>query len=277
VADLPEVLPDLPQERAHRVVRAARLQLRRPSQLSRGDPQIHEAVMDWLKRLDEIFPRDGSYIEPLSDRWWQARRGRLTSSSAPHVIAPFGARGIATLVKKLRAEMEPGWKPSELDLPQLRWGRKYERAAIASIELQLGIDVEDPGTVFHAKYPFCSATPDGRAGGTVFEVKCPHNAEKHLKNIYDAPVLKVGARGGRHKWWWQMQWEAWCDGAHRIVFASFDPQQPLKTRLRLTEVPVDFDAQDLFEKNVIRFKNLFETGRSDTPGTIKPIGIPELF
>jgi len=235
--------------------------------------------MDWLKQLDAIFPRDHKYIEPLSERWWQARRGRLTSSGAPHVIAPFGDRGVATLMKKLTAEMEPGWKPNELDLPQLRWGRKYERAAIASIELQLGVDIADPGTIFHQGYPFCSATPDGEFDDVVIEVKCPHSREKHLKNIYDEPVLKVGKRGGRHKWWMQMQWEAWCRGhTDLILFASFDPEQPLATRLRLTEVPVDLEIQEKFERNVLRFKNLFENGVSISPGTnATPIGIPELF
>lgn len=232
--------------------------------------------MDWLTRLNEIFPFDGEWIEPLSDRWWQARRGRLTSSGAPHVIAPFGDRGIATLMAKLRAEMEPNWEVKELDLKQLRWGRKWERAAIASIELELGVDIVDPGTIFHPKYPMCSATPDGEFDDTVIEVKCPFSRTKHLANIYEVPVLKKGKRGGRHKWWYQMQWEAWCrPRTERILFASFDPDQPLATRLRLTEVPIDSEMQDKFAKNVERFRNLFETGRSTKPGTIRPIGIPE--
>ena len=224
--------------------------------------------MDWLKRLDEIFPRDGEYIKPLSDRWIQARRGRLTASGASYPIKVYG-KAIATLEKKLKAQLEPDYRWKELDLPQLDWGRDYEGPALATIELKLGTEVIEPGTIFHPEFPYCSSTPDGLIeGDTTLQIKCPHKAQIHLDTLYGKALKPLYAN--------QVQWEAWCCNAKKILFASFDPEQPATTRLYIREIPVDKQLWGLFEKNVQRFRNLMEGRGSDT-GIAKPIGIPVLF
>jgi len=234
--------------------------------------------MNWLERLDELWPGDGQHIETLSDRWKQARRGRLTASGAAHIIPKYTERGIASLVKKLRREMEPGWEWSELDLPQLNWGRDHEKAAIAHIELALGVDMPEPGMLFHPDRPYCSATPDGLIDGNIsVQIKCPHSRNIHLDYFYNRPILRVGPRGGRDKYWFQTQWEAWVSGAEEILFATFDPEQPAATKLGIVEVPVDHAMYELFEKNCDRFKNFFEGGVSTSPGKVVPEGIPLLF
>lgn len=234
--------------------------------------------MNWLERLDDIWPRTGAYIEPLSEDWRQARRGRLTASSAAHVIPKWTDKGIATLREKLLREMADGYKWTELDLPQLNWGREHEKAAIATIELTLGVDMPEPGMLFHPKYPFCTSTPDGLIDGHIsVQIKCPHKRSIHLEYLYQKPILKIGARGGRAMYWYQVQWEAWTSSADQILFCTFDPDQPLATKLGVCEVPIDHEMHELFEKNSLRFKNYIETGRSTSQGTVKPIGIPQLF
>lgn len=223
---------------------------------------------DWIKRLDEIFPRDGEYIEPLSERWIQARRGRLTASSAAYPIKVYG-KAIVGLRDKLMAQMQDDYEWAELDLPALRWGRDYEKAALASIDLKLGTELVEPGTLFHPEFPFCSATPDGLIDGHIsVQIKCPHKAAIHLETLYGKPLKPLYAN--------QVQWEAWVSGADQILFASFDPEQPLSTRLYLREIPVDRELFGLFERHVKKFRNYLE-GRGSHHSTVTPIGIPELF
>lgn len=224
---------------------------------------------DWISELDKVFVRDGSYITPLSEKWRQSRRGRLTASGGANAIVPFGDRGIATLVNKLRAELRPDWQWKELSLPQLDWGRDYEAAALASVELAIGAEVTEPGTMFHPRRPYCSATPDGLIDGRItLQIKCPHKPAIHLDTFYNKTIKLAYRR--------QIAWEAWVAGAEQIIFASFDPQQPIGTRLAIIEVPIDNELVDTFERNVDRFKLLFEGGGTNT-GRVTPIGIPELF
>lgn len=231
-------------------------------------------MIDWSAELDKIFVRDGSYITPLSEKWRQSRRGRLTASGGANTIVPFGDRGIATLMKKLRAEMQPDWAWKELSLPQLDWGRNYEGAALASVELALGAEVVEPGTMFHPRRPYCSATPDGLIDGHItLQIKCPHKPSIHLDTLYNKKLKLAYYR--------QVQWESWCAAADAIIFASFDPQQPLATRLIMIDVPINHQLIETFERNVDRFKVLFENELSGVPpsklGSVTPIGIPILF
>ncbi len=236
------------------------------------------ARFDWLKRLDEIWIRNGQYIEPLSEDWVQARRGRLTASGAAHIIPKWNPKGINTLRDKLMAQMETTFVWTELSLPQLDWGREHEKAAIATIELVLGVDMPEPGTVFHPALPYCSSTPDGLIDGHIsVQIKCPHKRSIHLDYLYNKPILKTGPKGGRDKYWWQTQWEAWTSGADEILFCTFDPEQPRMTRLGVCEVPIDLEVHELFYRNSRRFRNFMETGKSDSSSQVQPIGIPLLF
>lgn len=231
--------------------------------------------MNWLGELAKLWTIDDRHIKTNSEEWWQARRGRLTASGAPHTIAPFKARGINTLMGKLRSQLEPGWAKTELDLDGMNWGNEWELPALRHVEFKTGYDLIEPGMLFHPKYPFCSATPDAIIEGRVsVQVKCPHNAKIHLENLYNAPVLQVGARGGRAKYWYQMQWEAWVSGCEEMWFVSFDPQQPTATKLSIREVPVDRRMLDLFETNVLRFKDLFESGQQMGVGTATLLEVP---
>lgn len=164
-------------------------------------------------------------------------------------------------------------------MPGLDWGRKYERAALSSLELQMGIDIVEPGTMFHPRYSYCSATPDAvfesEIGLISVQVKCPHNGQIHLDSLYNKPILQVGPKGGRRKYWYQVQWEMWVSGAVAALFVSFDPEQPAATKLAVCDIFRDDKMMRTFEHNSLKFRNLFETGLSLSTGTATPIGIPD--
>lgn len=231
--------------------------------------------MNWAGELEKLWKIDGRVIKTNSDEWWQARRGRLTASGAPHTIAPFKPQGINTLMGKLRDQMQPGWVKSQLDLEQLEWGNKWELPAIRHVEFKLGADLIEPGMLFHPRLPYCTGTPDAVIDGHIgVQIKCPHKAKIHLDNLYNKKILRVGPRGGREKYWYQMQWEAWVAGYDEMLFVSFDPEQPAATKLSITEVPVDNQMLDLFERNVARFKDLFESGQTLATGKASLLEIP---
>lgn len=222
-------------------------------------------MFNWIARLDELWPRDGRYIKPLSEEWRQARRGRLTASGAAYPIKVFG-KGIETLRLKILDALRPEWQWRELSLPQLEWGREYEPAAIARVELDLGAEVVDPGCLFHPELPYCSATPDGIIDGHIsLQIKCPHNPQVHLKTFYGEKLKPL--------YYCQVQFEAWVANCDQIIFASFDPKQPAATRLAIREIEIDLRLQETFDTNARRFKALIE-GRPDNPSRAIPITIP---
>lgn len=225
--------------------------------------------MDWIKALREIHVPDARLLPTLSDEWWRARRGRLTAGSAAQQIHTFG-RAIPTLVKKLTAELQPGWTKKESHFAATDWGTKYELAAIASIELKLGVDLIEPGMLFHPELEYVTATPDAFIDDDVtVQIKCPFKKEIHLQVFY--------GKAPKSLYHYQTQWEAWVSGRPKILFVSFDPRQPHATRLSIREERVDPNIIARFSANVARFKELLETGVDKPPGKVSPIGIPNLF
>lgn len=228
------------------------------------------ATSRWARRLDEIFPRDGLFVEPLSERWRQARRGRLTASRHAAIIANRTARGWKALAERIEAELHPDWQWSEVDVPALRWGQDHEAEAIGNVELALGVDVVDPGLLFHPELIYVAATPDGLIDGTCsLQLKCPINSEIHLNTLYTREIGSVYAH--------QIQWEAWVSGASEIIFASYDPRQPMKAQLAVVPVPVDRELFRTFDANVREFAELFDAGKSLAEGRTRVEGIPDLF
>lgn len=226
----------------------------------------------WTQRLEGVFPLDGQYIEPLSERWRQARRGRLTASTRASRIYHRRPDTWARLMDELESELAPDWQWTEVEnIRALDWGRQYEPAAIASIELATGADVTEPGLVFLKHRPYVAATPDAMLDGKVsVQIKCPLKPENHLEVLYTRKVPQV--------YFYQLQWEAWVTGAEELMFASYDHRQPLTTRLVLVDVPIDPKVVERFEANVTEFAALFNAGKRLADGKIVGTdGIPDLF
>lgn len=227
----------------------------------------------WVKRLAEIHPITGDFIKSNTDAWYNARRGRLTASKRAEQI--FHGLYWNELAKEVSDELAPSWTRKHIDSVAMKWGRDNESRALATLELETGLEITDPGLIFHPSLPFVACTPDGVAeqGPRLIsiQIKCPYNPQRHLDNVYGGGKIKS-------QYWYQVQWEAWLLGADDIVFASYDPRQPLKTQLGIIQIPVCLDTQRTFEENAVRFASLFETGDFQPVGRlVVESGIPEVF
>ena len=224
----------------------------------------------WAQRLNEIFPiRNGTPpIEPLSEEWRQARRGRLTASSRAILIAERNPAMWNRMMHEIDHELSPGYQWVEANAPALAWGRDHEKEAIANIMLNEADELTEPGLIFHPKYPFVAATPDGLIDGKIsVQIKCPYNSKNHLETLYNKTIRPV--------YRYQTLWEAWCTGAKQIRFYSYDPRQPMKTQLVRLDIPVEQKVLDTFEKNAVEFAELFSQGKRLAEGRLSAMGIPD--
>ena len=244
-------------------------------------------MQPWLNRLNQVFIPDGEWIEPLSDRWWQARRGRISASSRAVTLATRKAGPWSNLMVKLEAELQPGYVHEQVHgVGSLDWGNNHELKAIANIELALGCDLVEPGMLFHSDHPYCEATPDAQLDNRVtIQIKCPIKPEVHLA------VHQNGKAAIKRNYYIQTQFEAWIAKAEAAKFVSFDPRQPRRAQLAVVDLPIDTALHDAWEENVPLFRALFEADNRELEivaelsrkakvvhkGTARPIGIPNLF
>lgn len=231
----------------------------------------------WCQRLHEIHPIDRSqYIQANTPVWYNARRGRLTASTRAELIHDM--RGIGKMTEDITSELQDEWQRDEFDNDAMAWGRNNEARALAALELETGLEISDPGLIFHWNMPFVAATPDGlgidHAGNRVsIQIKCPYNPKRHLDNLYGGGAIK-------QQYWHQVQWEAWLLRANRIIFASYDPRQPLSTQLAVVDIPVKLDTQTRFDQNARMFQQGYDNKSLRSVAgvwSIMPGSIPEVF
>lgn len=227
----------------------------------------------WIERTNAIYYPADKYIFPLSEEWRRARRGRLTASERAITIHDRRPSAWNRLMDQLDAELLPTYQWEEKSAPALSWGREHEPGALANITLSEGHDIVDPGLIFHKKYPFVAATPDGvigTDGGPVsVQIKCPYNPDNHLRLLYG------GQSALKPVYYAQTQWELWVAGASAIKFYSYDPRQPAATQLVRLDLPADEKMLDTFDQNVQEFAELFSQGKRLAEGKLSALGIPD--
>jgi len=104
-----------------------------------------------------------------SQKWHNARRGRLTGSNfaAALGLSPYKSR------QKLWRQLT-GKEAADECNPAMQWGTDNEPNAIRWYEIESGHLVQPVGFVVHPKYDFIGVSPDGFVGtdGGI-ECKCP--------------------------------------------------------------------------------------------------------
>lgn len=232
--------------------------------------------MNWIQRLDEIFPPrttlGGNPIWPIvanTPDWYRARRGRLTASKRAEIIGEYHPPAIAAMAEELTQELSDDWKRKTFSNEAMDWGRNYERQALTSLELELGLldEMREPGLLFHPQRPYVGATPDAFIQYpnklVTVQVKCPYNPKNHAKVRYEQAISVT--------YWHQVQWEAWVSGADEILFVSYDPRQPVVSQLVLLPIPVHVGMRNQYAQNCDKFKKFFETGAQTA--TARPAGL----
>lgn len=195
--------------------------------------------MSWESDLNDVFrtslpiwngPRvandgEGVFIAPNTERWFRARRGRVTASSRAEKIgiAP-DLNSLAPLAREIRAELEHDYVIERKGNAYTQWGHDHEKEALYNLAMDLGQDFTEPGLIFHREFAGAACTPDAFFGADITaQVKCPYYSRNHLKMLYSKTISRT--------YWYQVQFESWLSQRRRILFASYDPRQPLATKL----------------------------------------------
>lgn len=230
--------------------------------------------MIWTDELNRLFrPAEwvGKKIMDRTPEWYLARRGRCTASKRAEQIHNGKAGVWQTMRREIEAELSDGYERDSFSNIYMEWGNKHEDQALANIELDLGTEADHPGLQFHPRYVCAAATPDFFIDSDISgQIKCPYYEKNHLKFIYDQTLPS--------QYYYQVQWEAWVSQRKKIIFGSYDPRQPLSTRLALIHLDANMEVWDKFESNLERFRKMMDGGSS--PGDVKliaTVGIPELF
>lgn len=217
-------------------------------------------------------------IAPLSPEWWEARRGKITSSRVRTAVN--GTRdGKNALLDRLQAELEPGFQwPPEVDVKALRWGKEQEPKCRRLIEFMYDADAYEPGLRFHADVPILGSTPDYAitdklaecAPHTVGEIKCPLLLKHHTK-------LSMGLKYHR-LYSTQVQCHMLVFGAGEAWFTSYHPAAPRGAKLYREIVKPQTGLQSHMLTSCDEMARMLQSGSRFGRGVLKSAtGVPQLF
>ena len=231
-------------------------------------------LFSWEQRLKDLWvPEPGKIVMDLTDEWFLARRGRITASSRANILLNDDKKKWNEALIGVTEELDPDYEKGEdKGNKYMKWGRDHEDEALANLELKLGVELHHPGFLLSPNSPFIGGTPDGVTADrkVSVQIKCPYFSRNHLKFFYDRTLTP--------QYYTQVQVEAAVLGAERIIFASYDPRQPLSARVADIEVKVSSEIIDKLYSRVVDFADMLETGRLYGVGKLGvQSGIPELF
>jgi len=144
-----------------------------------------------------------------SDAWREARKGRVTASTAPMLlgVSPFGTRQQAHDV--LRGCPLPDPTPNAQK--SMRVGSELENTARTLYENAHGVLVKQVGLAVHPEYPAITASPDG-----ILEPYSPRPRLLEIKvGLESAPYLSNG-------YLIQLVVQMACTNAHSVDFMAVD-------------------------------------------------------
>lgn len=183
-----------------------------------------------------------------SPEWFDVRRGKVTASRVPDLVARtksgWGASRV-NYMAELIAERLTGTSAASYTNAAMQWGTEMEPEARAAYEFRHDCDVAEIGFVEHPEILMSGASPDGLVGDDgLVEIKCPNTAT-HIDTLMGQAVPS--------KYIIQMQWQMACTGRKWCDFASFDPRMPESMRLFVKRVTRDEHEIMSLEKEVKLF------------------------
>lgn len=173
-----------------------------------------------------------------SDAWWEARRGKVSSSRIAAVLSRGRNGGLPVTryacMDDIIAERVLGVTVnSGFESEATRWGTACEAEARTFYELKFNVDVEQVGFIDHPTIPMSGGSVDGLIGdGGFCEFKCP-TTKTHLETLRKGVVPT--------KYLHQINWLAACLPERKYCdFASYDPRlEDQGERLFVKRVVID--------------------------------------
>jgi len=190
-------------------------------------------------------------IEQMSEEWFAARLGKITSSRVKDVMAK-GRSGAVSATRKnymmeLLCQRLTGQREEGFTSGAMQRGTDMEPLARASYEVSQEVMVTEAAFILHPEYDFTGSSPDGYVGDDgLVEIKCPNTAN-HIACI-QSEVHDI-------KYEWQMQHQMFCTGREWCDFASFDDRLPEPLQLFVSRVSRDEEKIKIMGKEIQVFED----------------------
>jgi len=187
--------------------------------------------------------------EPLSDQWFENRKGKITASRFNDVL-----NGTPAGWSRLLGELDGSVKGFGGNAAT-GWGTDHEQEAIDLFSFEESINVNPTGFWIMDDFPFIGGTPDGLIGAdTTVQVKCPFNPEVHLKTVREQRIPS--------KYLAQVQGELMVTGRKFVWFISYDPRAKLADRLVKILIPRNQNYIDVLLGRLLKFWECYEGFRN---------------
>jgi hypothetical protein len=209
-------------------------------------------------------------IESYSQEWFNARLGKVTSSSIwqlmvePKEKAKKDAGELSSTAKEYVmgkvAERLTGITRS-FQNDATAFGLEQEASAISFYELKYGYKVKEAGYI-EAVDGWYGGTPDGliESENGIIQVKCPYEYRNHLSFllINDVETLKAKHR----EYYWQCMSDMFVTGAKWCDFVSYCPDMPHEYKMFCIRIHRSDTEIDLLSNKITEayefFYNVFK-------------------
>ena len=194
-------------------------------------------------------------IEQLSDEWFAARLGKITSSRVKDVMAK--GRGGAVSASRKNYMMEllchrlTGQREEGFTSTAMQRGTDLEPLARAAYEVNYDALVTEAEFILHPDHDFTGSSPDGYVGESgLIEIKCPNTAQH---------IACIQLESHDPKYEWQMQHQMFCTGREWCDFVSFDDRLPEPLQLFAYRVNRDDDKIKAMLDEIQKFEDELQT------------------
>lgn len=163
--------------------------------------------------------------EQRSNQWRDARAGKFTGSEIwklltdPRTNKEWSETAL-TYIKTKVAEELTGLVHETGPAYPLVWGEEQEENAKAWYKNLYGIEIKKAGFLAFTDHSGC--TPDGYAGESVCELKCPYNSANHVE--YLTWKSWIDLKENKPEYWYQIQTEILFSKRSKGLFISYDPR-----------------------------------------------------
>lgn len=215
-------------------------------------------------------------IPQNTQRWLDARRGRITASKRAHQILYARDATLNGMMDQMAVELR---HPADESFGSAATdhGHAFENQAIdeyAMMRLTDGAITKTPGMFVHPVFDIASATPDFFEGDdTTGQIKCPYMLKNHLN------LLHWGCRMTNAAYYTQVQFESFITNRPRIVFVSYHPDAPPTNQVHIEEIERCEATHDKFRQRLEEINHMLVNNlRFDVKKTKTGIdNIPDLF
>lgn len=229
-----------------------------------------------------IQPTDpATGIPQNTQKWLDARRGRITASLRAYKLLYSRDSTLATMMDEMAQELTTP-AGEGFSNKYTEHGHAFEDQAIGEYDmarLSFGAINRTPGMFVHPEFDIASATPDFFEGDdTTGQIKCPYILKNHLELVHWGISPRKGTPG-HAKYYSQVQFESFVTQRPRIIFVSYHPDAPATNQLYVEEVEQNPAVQAKFAERLAWVNHhLVNNTRPEVTKIMPGVdGIPDLF